>query len=145
MNKIKKVYSLEYTNIPKAFFTPRHLGRCCTSVIPTHYCVLSHSYAYFIQARCCVSYHSCTNVNPKYCCTTMGFNNGVGSCGQKGRYDQPIRCYSITIGRKEHLIKNWRRCRRKRSPNFRYYPNTGLDGLRKTTKILSQDSRSPGR
>jgi hypothetical protein len=30
-------------------------------------------------------------------------------------------------------------------PNLRYYPNICLEGLRKTTKSLSQDSRSPGR
>jgi hypothetical protein len=26
-NKIGKVYSFEYTNIPKAFFSPHHIGR----------------------------------------------------------------------------------------------------------------------
>jgi hypothetical protein len=41
---------------------------------------------------------------------------------------------------------NWKGCGRKRSwPNLRYYPGTRLEGVRKTTKSLSQDSRSPGR
>jgi hypothetical protein len=40
---------------------------------------------------------------------------------------------------------NWKGCGRKRSwPNLRYYPGICL-GLRKTTKNLSQDSRTPGR
>jgi hypothetical protein len=30
-------------------------------------------------------------------------------------------------------------------PNLRYYPGIRLGGLRKTTKNLSQGSRSPGR
>jgi hypothetical protein len=41
---------------------------------------------------------------------------------------------------------NWKGCGRKRSwPNLRYYPGICLEGLRKTTKNLSQDNRSPGR
>jgi hypothetical protein len=41
---------------------------------------------------------------------------------------------------------NWKGCGWKRSwPNLRYYPGICLEGLRKTTKILSQDSRHPGR
>jgi hypothetical protein len=32
-NKIGKVYSLEHTEIPKVFFTPHHVGCCCTDVI----------------------------------------------------------------------------------------------------------------
>jgi hypothetical protein len=38
-NKIGKVYSLEYTDIPKVFFTPHHVGPCCTNVIRGHCCV----------------------------------------------------------------------------------------------------------
>jgi hypothetical protein len=35
--------------------------------------------------------------------------------------------------------------RRKRSwPNLKYYPGICLEGTRKTTKSLSQDSQSPG-
>jgi hypothetical protein len=38
---------------------------------------------------------------------------------------------------------NWKVCGRKRSwPNIRYYPGNCLQGLRKTTKDLSHDSRS---
>jgi hypothetical protein len=41
---------------------------------------------------------------------------------------------------------NWEGCGRKRSwTNSRYYPGICLEGLRKTMKNLSQDSRSPGR
>jgi hypothetical protein len=41
---------------------------------------------------------------------------------------------------------NWKGCGRKRScPDLRYYPVICLEGLRKTTKNLSQDRRSLGR
>jgi hypothetical protein len=41
---------------------------------------------------------------------------------------------------------NWKGCGRKRSwPSLRYYPSIFLQELRKTTKILSQDSWSLGR
>jgi hypothetical protein len=41
---------------------------------------------------------------------------------------------------------NWRGCGRKRScPNLRYYPSIYVEGLRKTTKNLSQNNLSPGR
>jgi hypothetical protein len=41
---------------------------------------------------------------------------------------------------------NWKRCGIKRSwPNLRRYPGICVEGLRKTTTNLSQDSRSPGR
>jgi hypothetical protein len=41
------------------------------------------------------------------------------------------------------LMMSWKGFRRKRPwPNFRYYPNIRLVGLRKSTKSLSQ---SPGR
>jgi hypothetical protein len=41
---------------------------------------------------------------------------------------------------------NWKGCGRKRSwPNKRHYPGIFLEGLRKSTKNLSWDSRSPGR
>jgi hypothetical protein len=31
--KTGKVYSLEYADIPKVFFTSHHVGHCCTDVI----------------------------------------------------------------------------------------------------------------
>jgi hypothetical protein len=41
---------------------------------------------------------------------------------------------------------NWKGCGRKRSwPNLRYYSGICQERLRKTTKNLSQDSRSLGR
>jgi hypothetical protein len=40
---------------------------------------------------------------------------------------------------------NWKGCGSKRSwPNSQYYAGICLEGLRKTSKNLSQDSRSPG-
>jgi hypothetical protein len=43
-------------------------------------------------------------------------------------------------------MTNWEECGRRRSwPNLRYYPVICLKGLRKTTKILTQDNRSPCR
>jgi hypothetical protein len=30
------VYSLQYANIPKDFFTPEHLGLYCTNIMPGH-------------------------------------------------------------------------------------------------------------
>lgn len=42
-------------------------------------------------------------------------------------------------------LSDWKGCRMKRPwPDVRYYPGMCLDGLRKNTKILSHDSRSPG-
>jgi hypothetical protein len=42
-------------------------------------------------------------------------------------------------------MMNWNGCERKQSGLIlRYYPNICLEGLRKTTKVLSQDSQSPG-
>jgi hypothetical protein len=41
---------------------------------------------------------------------------------------------------------NRKGCGTKQSwPNLRYYPGICLEGLRKTTKNLTQDNRSPGR
>jgi hypothetical protein len=34
VGRIGKMYSLEYTDIPKVFFTPLPVGHCCTNVIP---------------------------------------------------------------------------------------------------------------
>jgi hypothetical protein len=60
----KQEWKLEYTSIPKAFFTPHHVGRSCIHVIPVH---------------CCVPFHSCTNVSPNICCATMSSNNYLRS------------------------------------------------------------------
>jgi hypothetical protein len=41
---------------------------------------------------------------------------------------------------------NWKICGRRESwSNLRYYPGIYLEGLRKATIILNQDSLSPGR
>jgi hypothetical protein len=43
-------------------------------------------------------------------------------------------------------MMNWEKCGRKRwRVNIRYYPGICLEGLRRTTKPLIQDSRYPGR
>jgi hypothetical protein len=39
-NKIGKVYSLEYTDIPKVFFMPHRVGHCCTDMIWLQCCTL---------------------------------------------------------------------------------------------------------
>jgi hypothetical protein len=40
---------------------------------------------------------------------------------------------------------NCKECGRKQSqPNLKYYPGICLEGMRKTTKTLCKDSRSPG-
>jgi hypothetical protein len=42
-------------------------------------------------------------------------------------------------------MTNWNGCRRRRSwPNLKHYLSLYLEGVRKTTKNLSQDNRSPG-
>jgi hypothetical protein len=47
--------------------------------------------------------------------------------------------------RKQLVMVNWKGFGRKLSwPNFWYYPVIRLDGLRKTTKNLNQDSLPPG-
>lgn len=69
MNKIAKVFSLEYTDILKAFFRLHYLGRCCINVIRGH---------------CCVFSHFCTNVIPYNFCATAYSNSGLGrSCFNK--------------------------------------------------------------
>jgi hypothetical protein len=56
INNTKNVYSLEYNDIPKVFFTSHHVGYCCT-VIPGDWC---------------------TTIGTlwSHCCTTVGSNNG---------------------------------------------------------------------
>jgi hypothetical protein len=41
--RIRKVYSLEYIDIPEAFFAPHCIDRSCTDVIWGHCCILGHS------------------------------------------------------------------------------------------------------
>jgi hypothetical protein len=45
----------------------------------------------------------------------------------------------------DRWMVNWKGCGRKRSwPKLRYYPGICLEGPRKTTKNINQNSRSPG-
>jgi hypothetical protein len=79
LNKSGKGYSLKNTNIPKAFFTPHHIGRCCTNAIPGHCCVVGHSCINVIHGCCCFSGYSCTNMSPNLCYATMSSNNDLRS------------------------------------------------------------------
>jgi hypothetical protein len=55
---------------------------------------------------------------------------------------QQLRLYGVE--QKDKLMMNCEGCRRKRSwPNFQHYPGIFLEGLKKATRILGQDSRSP--
>jgi hypothetical protein len=61
-NKIRKMYSLWYTNIPKVFFMPHNVGLCCTNAF---------------RGNCCVLGHSCTNAIQGHCCSKVSSNNGL--------------------------------------------------------------------
>jgi hypothetical protein len=99
LNKIEKAYSLEHTDIPKAFFTPHHLGHCLTNAIRGH---------------CCVLGHSCT-VIPGHCCATVFFNNDLKTSlfffyekrDRQTDMEEPIECSSLKLEREEHLKRNW--------------------------------------
>jgi hypothetical protein len=57
---------------------------------------------------------------------------------------QKLRIYSAKWKEGKCIFK-WKGCGRKwLSRNLKYYPSICLEGLRNTTKTLSQDSRSPG-
>lgn len=62
-NKILKMYSLEYSDIPKVFFMPHHVG-CCIDVIWGQCCILGHSYTNMACCNWCALDHSCTDMNP---------------------------------------------------------------------------------
>jgi hypothetical protein len=55
INKIGKVYSLEYIDIQKVFFIPHHIGHCWTSVIQGHCCTIlcSKSDLRSFLCQCC--------------------------------------------------------------------------------------------
>lgn len=54
---IWNVYCLEFTDIPEVFFTPPHIGYCCTAVIQGHCCTLcSNSLCFYcatVHLVCC--------------------------------------------------------------------------------------------
>lgn len=97
-NKIIKLYSLEYTDMPKVIFMPHYIGHCCTTEI---------------QSYCCILGHSCTNVITGYCCTTMrtlgshcytkgsnGWNPWIPlhhCCKSCKRVNVSIRCPSLVM------------------------------------------------
>jgi hypothetical protein len=68
------VYSLEYTEIPKVFFTPHYVGRH-TDVIGGHCSVAGHFYTNVIPGHCCVLGRACGNVIPNHCWAIMSSNN----------------------------------------------------------------------
>jgi hypothetical protein len=103
-NKIGNVYSLEYTDIQKVFFTPHHVGRCCTNLIRGHCCILGHSCTSFIPCHCCPS----SNNWPKVVLALMRSEVPLLRKTPRGRHtdmDGPIRCSSLTLEREE----NWKR------------------------------------
>jgi hypothetical protein len=60
--------------------------------------------------------------------------------------DEAIRRSSLTLEREERRRMTWKGYGRKRSRhNLRYYPDIRMEGLRKTTNTISQDSLSQGR
>jgi hypothetical protein len=85
-NNTGKVYSSEYTEIPKVFFTPHHAGHCCTNVIPGH---------------CFASMHFNNEVG-SHCCATVTLVMRVDYATDRHK-DGPIRSSSLTLERQEHL------------------------------------------
>jgi hypothetical protein len=83
--KIGKVYSLEYNDIPKVFFTPNHVVHCCTNVIQGHGCASGNSCTNVIRDHCCTI--TCLNNALYHCCATVSSNNDPRSC----RVDCPCR------------------------------------------------------
>jgi hypothetical protein len=94
-NRIGEVYSLEYTGIPKAFFTytPHHIGHCCSNVIEDHCCILDHSFTNVIPGHFCTTVCSNNGTLGSHCCTTVVSKN----------VDGPIRCFSLVIELAKHL------------------------------------------
>jgi hypothetical protein len=74
--KIGKVYSLEYTDIPKLFFMSLHVGHCCTSVIQCYCYSLSHSCTSVVWGHCCCLGYS-FNVTRSHCCSLSHFSTDV--------------------------------------------------------------------
>jgi hypothetical protein len=70
-NRTEDVYSLENTDIPKAFFMPHHVCHCCT----------------VIQGRCCTTVCSNNNLTSflHECCNQNGGSTGVSRPGGQGR------------------------------------------------------------
>jgi hypothetical protein len=129
-NKIGKAYSLEYANIPKTFLTPNHIGRCCTFVIPVHCCFLVSASAILalMPAQTIFEQHClptmtfdrfCSSMirspivaqqwapNNASCWVLLLPNSGFQQWNwlmRAVRHDQPMRCSSLTPGRKEHVV-----------------------------------------
>jgi hypothetical protein len=51
-NKIEKVCSLQYTDIPKAFLTPHHVGHCCTNVTGGPCCATTMTSVSTVSKQC---------------------------------------------------------------------------------------------
>jgi hypothetical protein len=116
LNKIGKVYSLEYTDIPKVFFTPHHVGHCSTKTIRCNCCTLGYSCTYVIRSQCCSLGHSCTNaIRCNRCATMVSLPTverqrppvmRVAHLVDKTRQSDmegSIRCSSLKLEREEHL------------------------------------------
>jgi hypothetical protein len=77
-NKIGKENSLEYTDIPKVFFTPHLVGHCCTDVTQGDCCALGHSC--INVAWSCAMVHSYRNVIWGHCATVCSNNYLSSHC-----------------------------------------------------------------
>jgi hypothetical protein len=113
-NKTGTVYTLQFTDIPKALFTPHHVGRCCTDAIRGHCCVFRHSCTNVNPGHCCVSGHFCNNVIPSdcstmgtlgfYCCTKMGMGGSTVAKNATDRHGRAHKVFLVTLECEEHLI-----------------------------------------
>jgi hypothetical protein len=56
-NKMENIWCVEYTDIPKAILTPRHVVHCCTHVIPGYYFAMCFK-------RGIKGFHSCVTMVP---------------------------------------------------------------------------------
>jgi hypothetical protein len=62
------LYSLEYADIPKAFFAPHDVNHCCA---------LDHCYITIIRGYCCWLGRCCTYVIRGHCCFSVCSTNGL--------------------------------------------------------------------
>jgi hypothetical protein len=149
---------LEYTDIPKVFFTPQsyYPGHCCTDVIRAHCCAtkcfnndlgfhfcatisLGHSWTNIIRGHCCITTCS-NNYLGSHCRATM--TPGHAAClllGKRDRHDALLKCSSVTLER-EHLIMFTCIALKPSNPTQLYcelhkrLPEVGHDGLNSASR-----------
>jgi hypothetical protein len=103
--EIGKIYSFEYTDIPKVFFTSYNLCRCCTNVTRRHCCVLGHSYTNVIPGHCCTTLCSNNGKPWTHCCVAMGKNATSGPIVKNATGTNGLLwcCSSLALDSEEHL------------------------------------------